>query len=113
MTPSQHRRETQQGGIRLLLRLACVMPALALLMSMFTSPGTAQPAPDLPAKKDQLRGLQDTLTQSSDQRRKLETEIELIRNDRARLAAALLEATSRIQSTETRIADVEIGRAHV
>ncbi len=107
MTPSQHRPETQQGGIRLLLRLACVMPALALLMSMFTSPGTAQPAPDLPAKKDQLRGLQDTLTQSSDQRRKLETEIELIRNDRARLAAALLEATSRIQSTETRIADVE------
>ena len=104
VNPSRQQQEKHTGTSRLL-------PALALAISLSPHPVWAQTpprvSPDLPAKQDQLRGLQDTLTQSSDQRRKLENEIELIRNDRARLASALLEATSRVQSTEQRITDVE------
>ena len=114
MSPSQQRQEKRQSGFRfmpLLGHMPALAPALALLVSISTQASKAQTAPqsspDLPARQDQLRGIQDTLTQSSEQRRKLETEIELIRNDRARLTAALLEATSRVQSTEARIADVE------
>ncbi|NDA47458.1 MAG: hypothetical protein EBY21_09330, partial [Alphaproteobacteria bacterium] len=104
VSPSHQRQDQQIGALSRLL-------AFALGLSISTHPLSAQTAPqtppDLPARQDQLRGLQDTLTQSSDQRRKLENEIELIRNDRARLASALLEATNRVQSTERRITDVE------
>jgi murein hydrolase activator len=69
----------------------------------------ADPAPPAtPAAGDQqradkeveLRGVEDTLRQSEEQRRAIETEIGSVRADRARLSAALIETTAKVQDAE-------------
>lgn len=55
----------------------------------------------------QLRDLQKVIEKSNSQRRKIMTELEGIRNDRARLNAALLEATAGIKNSENRIGELE------
>ncbi len=69
----------------------------------------ADPAPpDPPAATDQervnketeLRGVEDTLRASEEQRSAIEAEIELVRADRARLSAALIETTAKVQDAE-------------
>ena len=67
--------------------------------------GDADPAP-APAdqqradKETELRGVEDTLRASEEQRRALEAEIESVRADRARLSAALIETTAKVQDAE-------------
>src|SRR5271169_5661380 len=64
--------------------------------------------PDPPAAVDQaranketeLRGVEDTLRASEEQRRAIEAEIESVRADRARLTAALIETTAKVQDAE-------------
>ncbi len=51
-------------------------------------------------KEIELRGVEDTIRASEDQRRSIESEIESIRADRARLSAALIETTARVQDAE-------------
>jgi septal ring factor EnvC (AmiA/AmiB activator) len=51
-------------------------------------------------KETELRGVEDTLRASEDQRRAIEAEIESIRADRARLTAALIETTAKVQDAE-------------
>src|SRR5271170_1503135 len=51
-------------------------------------------------KQTELRGVEDTLRASEEQRRAIETEIESIRADRARLSAALIETTAKVQDAE-------------
>jgi septal ring factor EnvC (AmiA/AmiB activator) len=66
------------------------------------------PPPNPPAAGDQqradkemeLRGVEDTLRQSEEQRRAIETEIDSVRADRARLSAALIETTAKVQDAE-------------
>ena len=48
----------------------------------------------------ELRGVQDTLHQSEEQRRAIETEIDSVRADRARLSAALIDTTAKVQDAE-------------
>ena len=48
----------------------------------------------------ELRGVEDTLRQSEDQRRAIEAEIDSVRADRARLSAALIETTAKVQDAE-------------
>ena len=68
----------------------------------------ADPAPPPPAPTDQqrtdktieLRGVEDTLRQSEEQRRAIQAEIESIGADRARLSAALIEITAKVQDAE-------------
>ena len=70
----------------------------------------ADPAapPNPPAATDQqradkemeLHGVEDTLRQSEEQRRAIETEIDSVRADRARLSAALIETTAKVQDAE-------------
>jgi septal ring factor EnvC (AmiA/AmiB activator) len=71
--------------------------------------GSAQPGakPALDEKQTELRGLQDTLDASEAQRRKIEAEIENLRSDRARLNAALIDATSRVSAAEAKISAAE------
>ncbi|HEY1888700.1 MAG TPA: peptidoglycan DD-metalloendopeptidase family protein [Roseiarcus sp.] len=65
-------------------------------------------APNSPAPPDQhradketeLRGVEDTLRESEEQRRAIETEIDSVRADRARLSAALIETTAKVQDAE-------------
>ena len=86
------------------------MRAAALVASLVAACGAlADPAPpNPPAAADQqradkemeLRGVEDTLRQSDDQRRAIETEIDSVRADRARLSAALIETTAKVQDAE-------------
>ena len=67
----------------------------------------ADPAPP-PAATDQqradkeldLRGVEDTLRESEEQRRAIEAEIDSVRADRAHLSAALIETTAKVQDSE-------------
>ena len=51
-------------------------------------------------KEIELRGVEDTLRASEEQRRAIEAEIESVRADRARLSAALIETTAKVQDAE-------------
>jgi septal ring factor EnvC (AmiA/AmiB activator) len=51
--------------------------------------------------------MEDTIESSDEQRRKIEAEIASIRSDRAKLAAALLEATRNVNATERKVAETE------
>ena len=61
----------------------------------------------LDQRQIELRGIQDTLKASEDQRKKIEAEIESFRADRAKLAAALVDAASKVSSAERRTTAVE------
>jgi murein hydrolase activator len=67
---------------------------------------SAPPAPPAAAdqeradKETELRGVEDTLRASEEQRRAIETEIDSVRADRARLSAALIETTAKVQDAE-------------
>ncbi len=62
-------------------------------------------------KAIELQGVEDTIRASDEQRRKIELEIESIRADRARLAAALIETTAKVQKTERGVAAANDGLA--
>ncbi len=70
---------------------------------------SAAPAanPTLDDRQTELRGLQDTLSASDAQRRKIAADIESLRNDRARLNAALIATTARVSAAETKISEAE------
>jgi septal ring factor EnvC (AmiA/AmiB activator) len=70
---------------------------------------SAAPAgnPALDERRTELRGLQDTLDESDTQRRKIEAQIETLRNDRARLNAALIATTTHITAAEAKISAAE------
>ena len=69
----------------------------------------ARAEPPVPATKSderalretQLHGVEDTLKASEQQRRQIEADVEAIRLDRARLNAALIETTAKVQETES------------
>jgi septal ring factor EnvC (AmiA/AmiB activator) len=71
-------------------------------------------APALPAAEQQkaekeveLRGVEDTMRASDEQRRAIGSEIESIRADRARLSEALIATTANVQDAERGIAAVD------
>lgn len=74
---------------------------LVLFAAVCVAAQSGQPAaPDLDEKgaklsghRLELRGMEDTLEASQEQRRQIEAEIASIRADRAKLTAALLDAT--------------------
>jgi septal ring factor EnvC (AmiA/AmiB activator) len=78
---------------------------LVPLRSAFADPAPA-PAPaqaksdDKAIQEMHLRGVEDTMRASEDQRRRIEADIESIRADRARLNAALIDTTAKVQDTE-------------
>ena len=87
----------------------------AALAAAFGCPLDALADPDLPSpaaaadqqrseKETELHGVEDTIRASDEQRRSIESEIESIRADRARLAAALIETTANVQNAERGVA---------
>jgi murein hydrolase activator len=78
--------------------------AFRLQGALADPPAPAEPSDDEAAQKLKLRGLEDTMRASQDQRRRIEADIETIRADRARLNAALIDTTARVQETERQIA---------
>src|SRR5271155_2090511 len=87
---------------------ARVYGAVALVATVLVcAPARAEP-PFPAAKSDeralretQLHGVEDTLKASEQQRRQIEADVEAIRLDRARLNAALIETTAKVQETES------------
>lgn len=98
-----------------LLLAARVVPAHAehLRGSVATVPlaprPTAAPAADpaqepeeLSGRRGELRGLEGEIGVSAEQKRKIETEIQSLRADRARLAQALIDAAAKLEELEKR-----------
>ncbi len=75
------------------------------------APGFADPAGPAPTpeqqkadKETELRGVEDTIRASDEQRRSIQSEIESIRMDKARLMEALIATTARVQDAERGVA---------
>jgi septal ring factor EnvC (AmiA/AmiB activator) len=62
---------------------------------------------ELSGRRLELRGMEDTLEASQEQRRRIEAEITSIRADRAKLTAALLDATQIVNASERKIGATE------
>jgi murein hydrolase activator len=76
------------------------------------SPPAPKPAPssdegELSAKRLQLRGVEDTISASEEQKRKIESEIATLQTERERLNQTLLDATARLRATEESAQEVE------
>jgi murein hydrolase activator len=93
-------------AIRFPARRVCGSVAL-LAAALACAPARAEPpAPiaksvERAMRETQLRGVEDTLKASEEQRRQIEADVEAIRLDRARLNAALIETTAKVQDTES------------
>src|ERR1700679_135774 len=93
-------------AIRFPARRVCGSVAL-LAAALACAPAGAQPRAPAPKsderalRETQLRGVEDTLKASEEQRRQIEADVEAIRLDRARLNAALIETTAKVQETES------------
>jgi septal ring factor EnvC (AmiA/AmiB activator) len=102
-----------RGGLAARGRAALAAGLLALSPAAcdLLRPQTAladPPAPDVKSQdastqEMQLRGVEDTMRASEAQRRQLEADIETIRADRARLNAALIDTTAKVQEAERQI----------
>ncbi len=99
-------------GMRCGLGAAAFGAALGWPLATFADQAVA-PAP--PASEQQkadkeieLRGIEDTMRASDDQRRVINSEIESMRSDRARLTAALITTTAKVQDAERGVAAADI-----
>ncbi len=86
--------------------------AAAIAACLLWTPACAQPATEpgldpVEGKKLELRGVEDTISASAEQRAKIQAEIESIREDRARLNQALMDATAKVSEADARMAKVE------
>ena len=96
-------------GAACALGLACFSATQAFAQpAPSPTPGSSSSLPsgsksrELADRRLELRGVEETLDAAEAQRRKLESDIEAIRTDRARLNAALIETTGKIRDSETR-----------
>jgi len=71
------------------------------------APGAGENGTELSGRRLELRGMEDTLEASQEQRRRIEAEIASIRADRAKLTAALLDATQIVSASERKIGETE------
>src|SRR3984957_8352527 len=89
--------------------ISCAGAAVSVASLGAACGALAQSAPPTPPaaadqqrtdKEMELRGVEDTLRESEEQRRAIEAEIDSVRADRARLSAALIETTAKVQDAE-------------
>ncbi len=93
---------------------ARAQPPQAAQLLRNSAPSTPSPQPsledkaqDLSNRQSELEGIQDTIQESAQQRRKIEAQIESLRGDRARLEAALIATTQRVSAAETKVSEAE------
>jgi septal ring factor EnvC (AmiA/AmiB activator) len=92
---------SERAGVALATTIA--LGCLNGVRAETTTPSPAAKA----AKETELRGVEDTLKASEEQRRKIEADVESLKVDRARLAEALIETTAKVQDTEGKRAEAE------
>ncbi|MDE2362992.1 MAG: peptidoglycan DD-metalloendopeptidase family protein [Hyphomicrobiales bacterium] len=95
-----------------LIRRLAVLSCLAQCMAAAPARAeTAAPAgkvqDDVGGKKLELKGVEDTIDASAAQRATMERELDSIRSDRAKLNAALMDATAKIGAADACIVDSE------
>ena len=83
-------------------RAAALVASLGAAWAAFADPAPPPEAADQQCadKELELHSVEDTLRESEEQRRAIETEIDSVRADRARLSAALIETTAKVQDAE-------------
>jgi septal ring factor EnvC (AmiA/AmiB activator) len=97
-------RRAALPAFRFLILALLVACSFALIQSAFADSVAPEVKSDDKATQEmQLRGVEDTMRASADQRRRIEADIETIRADRARLNAALIDTTAKVQDTERQI----------
>ncbi len=90
-------------------RRALCAAAFGVMAGCATSASAEPPGPPPPEQRKadratELRGVEDTIRASEDQRRSIQSEIESIRTDKARLMDALIATTARVQESERGVA---------
>src|ERR1700729_1100513 len=83
-------------------RAAALVASLGAAWAAFADPAPPPEAADQQCadKELELHSVEDTLRESEEQRRAIQTEIDSVRADRARLSAALIETTAKVQDAE-------------
>ena len=81
-------------------RMTLAVFVLAAAPAFAQAPPPAAKADDKAARETELRGLQDTMRASEEQRRRIEGDVESLKADHARLSAALIETTAKVQDNE-------------
>ncbi|MFZ9501012.1 MAG: murein hydrolase activator EnvC family protein [Beijerinckiaceae bacterium] len=71
------------------------------------TPETERRQQAIERSQQDLRGVEDEIRLTAEQRRKIEADVEMIRSDRARLSAALLQTTARVQALEAGVSEIE------
>ena len=79
--------------------LGCA-PAFANPADPAPTPSEQEKSEQKAGKETELRGVEDTIQASEEQRRSIQSEIESIRMDKARLMDALIATTARVQESE-------------
>lgn len=99
--------DAAKRGARPVAAAVCLLSCLAAAQAQ----DKPQPAPQARQQLDQkhleLRGVEDTLSASDEQRRKIEADLIANQAERAKLAASLVETTERVRAAERRSAAVE------
>jgi septal ring factor EnvC (AmiA/AmiB activator) len=97
-------KRSAPGAAGLLLLALLGDPAPLFPAAAFADPAAPGAGGDDKSLQEmQLRGVEDTMRASDEQRRRIEADIESIRADRARLNTALIEVTARVQEAERQI----------
>jgi septal ring factor EnvC (AmiA/AmiB activator) len=90
------------------LCLAIFAPAcLAAQSGRPAAPDVDEKGAEMSGRRIELRGIEDTLEASHEQRRRIEAEIASIRADGAKLTAALLDATQNVNASERKTGATE------
>jgi septal ring factor EnvC (AmiA/AmiB activator) len=92
------------------LGAAVLGAAFGLPLEALADPSTPASAPTQLQRVEtetELRDVEDTIRASDEQRRTIESEIESFRADRARLSAALIETTAKVQNAERGVASAD------
>jgi murein hydrolase activator len=98
-------RGVAQRAIAVGLLFAPPLPASADPAGPTAAPAAAAPQPDEKQSHEmELRGVEDTIRASDDQRKRIEADIEGLRADRARLNAALIDTTAKVKDNERQLA---------
>lgn len=82
-------------------------PAAPAPAATETAKAAATADPKLDASRQELHGIESTLSETEAQRRRIVDDLEAIRTDRVRLNAALIETTQKVHDAEAKVATIE------
>ncbi len=94
-----------RGSATVFAAAAGVAAVLTFAPTLARGQATSPAADDRTQKATELRGVEDTLKASEDERRKIQADAEALQLDRVRLEQALIETTRKVQDTEALRAD--------